>query len=475
MLGLVAVAGLGAGLAYGGSLLLHHSRIRALDVCVLTDFEYRAERSDWESSVRSAFHQVNGWFAPSGVSWNMRLGGEAYPPTASGSPAERLATVARTASCKADVVLALTGRRDVKNNALVHPFSHALLVNDTAAQSTTMMAAIIARALSNLFGAPTSTQAAIQTDAPDGGIFNAATIQLVHQMRDYDFAQGISALTKRWEGRAVKAIATAVSDQERNREAEAHRILARAYAGSLRYDDAVRQLREAVRLDSRSGDLHFELAMNLEAASDSDEALREFRAAAELNPESGWPHAAMGTIYLNSGRIDQAIEEFRAAATLDPRNAGFQAALGQALSEQPGRTQEAAAAFAAAVKLRPFESGALSGLLHELDEEKRTENLIRRSEATAKEKPGSAEAHMKMGLAYAYSGNLSRAEIEMRRAVELDPSNQLTHLALARTLYLEARYADADAEIRVAQSHGATVPTSLVAALDRKLNRTTAK
>jgi tetratricopeptide (TPR) repeat protein len=466
----VAIAAVVAGLAYGGSLLLHQSRTRALDLCILTDFEYRAERSDWEPSVKSTFDQINAWFAKAGVSWRLRFGGEAYPPKTPGSPAERLVDIERTASCKADVVLVLSGRRDLKNNAVVYPFSHALLVNVTAAESTSMTAANIARALANLFGAPTTAQAAIQTDVQDG-IFNAGTLQLIGAMRDYDFAHGVSGLSKRWEERAVGAIAAAVSDKGLSPVAEAHRILGRAYAGSLQYDGATRQLREAVRIDPRNGDLHFELAMNLEAASESEEALKELRAAAELDQESGWPYAAMGSIYLSSARIDQAIEAFRAAAARDPRNAGFQAALGQALSEQPGHTQEAAAAFAAAVRLKPSESGAQSGLLHELDEEKRAQEFMWRSETAATQKPGSARTHMKLGLAYAYSGNLSRAEDEIRHAVALEPSNELAHLALARTLYLEARYTEADAELKVARSHGATVPSALAAALDRKLGR----
>jgi Flp pilus assembly protein TadD len=469
------LAGAAVAARYGGLLVLHESRTRVLNLCVATDFSYRAARPDWESSLEGLFAEVNRTFAKTGVQWRVRSGGEAYPPQTPGTMLYRLRAMGQTATCRADVVLGLTGRADRNANSAVTPFSHALLVSDTAANSQSVTATVIARALAELFGAPASTQTLILADAPDGEVFDAATVNLIRSTRDYDFANGISSLNETWERRGLSALTNAMRGRTQHPEAEAHRILAQAFAGGLDYAKAAVHFRQAAQEDPENADLRVELAMSLEFSSQSEQAVHELKQAVLLDPDSALPHAAMGAIYLNSRRVDAAIKEFQEATRLDRRNASYQAALGEALSQDLGRAHEAVAAFHAAVELRPLESGAFSGLLSELNAEKRYRQSVLDAEAEVRLKPSSPQARLRAGVALAYAGDLDAALNEIRRAVDLDPSNGKSHLALARAYHQAGRYAEADSEIRAALSVGVNPPFALVEDLDRKLGRTPGK
>jgi Tfp pilus assembly protein PilF len=443
-----------------------------VNVCVVTDFYLREQRPDWSVSLEPLFRQVNLRFQRTGVHWKFMLGGNAYPEETTGDLVQRNAVLAEHATCRADVILGLTGQSDRQATAAVTPFSHTLLVALSPNMPEPMTATRIARALSNLYGVPAGSVTLVVTDAARGEIFNDASIRLISRTRDYDFAHGIAGMDETWKSRAMKALTEALAGGGDNPAALAHRTLGRAYAAGLRHTDAARQFREAVKTSPRDPVLRFELGLELLADSQPDEAIIELRECARLDPEDARPHAAMGAIYLNSHRIDQAVDEFRTATGIDPRNAGYQSAYGAALLKQPGRLREADSAFQAALRLRPTEEGAYSGLTLVAGMEEELRDAGRNMESEASLQPGSSEAHLKAGLARAWAGDLDRAENEIRRSIELQPSSGPAHLALARVKYLRGDYAAADSELRSAQASGTTPSLTFLNAVRRKLGET---
>ncbi len=451
----------------GASALYANYRNRTLDLCVVTDADYRVDHPDWALNLKPTFADVNRMFQKSGVQWRIKLGGEAYPPDTQGDIFERAALLA-DAACTADVVLGLTSRPDRHADSVAPPFSHTLLVASPASDSEAMAAITIAGALGKLFGVQVSARTVIVTDASEG-IFDAAAIRLIHEMRRYNFADGAAALAGRWEERAASALTASLAGRKPHPEAEAHRILARAFAAGRKHSDAVGELRKAIRALPNDFGLHFELGMQLAADSETQAALGELEAAARLDPSSAEPHAAAGGILLNASRVDEAVEEFREAAALDPRNANYQAALGTALSRQSGGAREAAAAFEHAVRLRPMEPGAAQGLMQESHLEQTLQQAVEQLQEQLRHNPDSAGKHLELGVAQGRAGDFDSAEKELRRAVELQPNYGDAHLALARTYYLMERYGDAQKELKAARASGAIPPTSLIEAVERNL------
>ncbi len=460
------VAGALAGCWFGVSATYQHFSTRTLTLCLLTDFEYRLERPGWQSSTKLLFQGVNQMFRGTGVQWRVVDGGEAYPMETQGDMVVR-STLLEESSCPADVVLGLTGRPDRHANSVALPFSHALLVQDTAASSPAMTLTAVSASLAELFGVPISTQALVFADAP-GGIFDSAAVRIISSMRDYDFAHGIAGLSGRAERRAVSALADALAGKDPHPQAEANRIVARAFTHARQYEGSVRHLREAVRLDPQNAGLHFEYAMALESNSQSNEAVAELKTAASLEPADARPHAAMGVILLNGRRVDEAVDEFRAATQLDRHSASYQSALGQALSQEPGRIREASSAFEEAMRLKPNEPGAFVGLTRENGVEQTLLQAVRQMEADVNQKPSSAEGHLKLGLAHAYAGEADAARRELLRALELDPQNADAHLALARLNYLGGQYQEAKSELDKARAAGARPDAGFAEAVRRK-------
>jgi cytochrome c-type biogenesis protein CcmH/NrfG len=205
------------------------------------------------------------------------------------------------------------------------------------------------------------------------------------------------------------------------------------------------------------------------ADSQPDEAIAELQAYARLEPEDARPFAAMGAVYLNSSRVDQAVDAFGMATRLDPKNAAYRSALGQALLVQPGRVRDASAAFEEALRLKPTQEGAFSGVAYSAGLAEAWQEEVRKLDDEARQKAGSANAQVVAGLARAYSGELENGQREIQHVLASQPQNGHAHYALARVKYLLGDYATADAELRLAQANGATPSLTFVNAVKRKL------
>jgi tetratricopeptide (TPR) repeat protein len=113
----------------------------------------------------------------------------------------------------------------------------------------------------------------------------------------------------------------------------AHFYLGNAYAllpnGSA---DAVREYREAVRLDTGDARMHSGLGTALVRTEDSTEAMGEFEAALRLDPGLAEAHAGLADLLMKTpdGR-EEAIDEYRAALRKDPNLAAAREGLAKAL------------------------------------------------------------------------------------------------------------------------------------------------
>ncbi len=462
------LGGVGLGISYGISKLYGNYRDRTLDLCVVTDADYRVDHPDWTINLKPIFADVNRMFQKTGVQWRVKQGGEAYPPGTQGDLFQRAALL-RDVACTADVILGLTSRADRHADSVASPFSHTLLVTSPASDTEAMAAITTAGALGKLFGVQVNPRTMIVTGASDG-IFDAAAIRLIHEMRQYDFADGIDALPGRWEERAEAALTDSLTGKKPHPDAEARRILARAFAAERKHSDAIRELRQALQILPNDFGLRFDLGMQLAADSETQAALVALADAAGLDPSNAEPHAAAGGILLNANRVDEAVEEFRKAAALDPHHSTYQTALGVALSRQSGGAREAAAAFQEAVRLRPMEPGAAQGLMLESNVEQTLQQAVQQLQEQLRQKPDSAENHLRLGIAHGQAGDFQASEKELRRAIELQPDFGDAHLALARTYYLMERYADAQKELSAARAAGVVPPGTLAAAVEHKLS-----
>jgi len=140
-----------------------------------------------------------------------------------------------------------------------------------------------------------------------------------------------------------------------------HDAVAALYLDSGRFDEAIAEFRQSLRLNPDSAPTHYNLGFALSARGRRDEAISAFQDALRIDPDYAQAHNNLGALLQIGGQQDAALEHYRRAAALRPDNVESHTNLGQLLSIR-GRPAEAAAQFSDALALRPDNVQALAGL-----------------------------------------------------------------------------------------------------------------
>jgi tetratricopeptide (TPR) repeat protein len=98
----------------------------------------------------------------------------------------------------------------------------------------------------------------------------------------------------------------------------AHYLLGDEFLKRNQADDALAQLREAVRIEPRSGRAHYYLAVGLQTLQRPDEAAKEYEISLALNERFYLAHLNLSAILLSRGQYAAARRECERAAELEP-------------------------------------------------------------------------------------------------------------------------------------------------------------
>jgi tetratricopeptide (TPR) repeat protein len=131
----------------------------------------------------------------------------------------------------------------------------------------------------------------------------------------------------------------------------------RSLAEQDRYLDATAVLEKTRSLGSRDASTYSLLAAAYGGSGKTDEAIGVLEAAVETFPADSPMRHDLGRLRLSQGDAPRALPSLEEAARLDPRSAPIQVDLGRA-EEMLGRLEEAGAAYRRATKLSPNLPGA---------------------------------------------------------------------------------------------------------------------
>ena len=129
--------------------------------------------------------------------------------------------------------------------------------------------------------------------------------------------------------------------------------------------DAIKLLREALRLDPELRGLHYQLGLAYHAIGDEAGAEAEFRKAVEQAPDSAAAHNYLGIALFHRGEAQDAVPEFQAASKLAPNDPNAHFNLGEALA-RTGNSVGALDELRVASSLAPADSG-LTRLLQSVE------------------------------------------------------------------------------------------------------------
>lgn len=185
-----------------------------------------------------------------------------------------------------------------------------------------------------------------------------------------------------------------------------------------RYDEAITELSDVVRLEPEISSGYLELGRALVHRQKYQEALPVLRTAAEKNPSSGMAHYELGLALIKTGQWEASLPEMQAAVVCTPNSAQLHFYLG-AVELRSNHIPEATAEFEKSLKIEPdhFLANLKYGemLFQDGDPAGALPKLIRAEKAD----PKSAEVHAVLADTYQQLGQLQSASRERAQAAQL--------------------------------------------------------
>jgi tetratricopeptide (TPR) repeat protein len=263
--------------------------------------------------------------------------------------------------------------------------------------------------------------------------------------------------------------------------ARAHLHWGRTLIREGKPDEAIPQLREALRLRPGYAFARFDLGVALEAQGDLPAAVDEYRAVLRDRPDVANVHYSLGSALHRLGRPAEAIEQYEAALRLEPNFWPAHVNLGAALAAQGrlteavehyrqalranpriavaennlGRTllrldrpEEATQHFQRAVEIDPRNADARNNLGSALAREGKIVDAIDQFEAALRLSPAYAEAHSNLGIALMRANRPADAADHFRKALEINPGSAEAHNLLGIALARQGRMREAAGQFR---------------------------
>jgi tetratricopeptide (TPR) repeat protein len=154
--------------------------------------------------------------------------------------------------------------------------------------------------------------------------------------------------------RDIEVAAKAVDSlgQEYPRFASGYYFLSHEFASREKYASADSALKRAIEIEPEFSAAHCDRGAVLHKLNRIPEAIREYREAIRLDPNDPIPYNNLISTFMDKRDLDSAIAVARLAKQARPEVADFRKALGELLAES-GKTEEAATEFREAHRLEP--------------------------------------------------------------------------------------------------------------------------
>jgi len=186
------------------------------------------------------------------------------------------------------------------------------------------------------------------------------------------------------------------------------------------YKQAVRLIREAMRVYPGSDIYASNLGNALAHQNLIEEAVDAYREALRINPDSVEAMNNLATNLKESGRVQEALGYFERALLINPQSAEIHNNMGNALT-QVGRLDEAVACFRKAIALKPDYAIAWNNLGSALKQQLCFEQAIDSYSRALQADPEYAEAYNNLGETLADGGHPDEALVFFNKASALKP------------------------------------------------------
>ncbi|MES2221257.1 MAG: tetratricopeptide repeat protein [Acidobacteriota bacterium] len=164
-----------------------------------------------------------------------------------------------------------------------------------------------------------------------------------------------------------------------------------------------------------SAHMHQMMARVLVREGDSAAAIKNYREAIRINPKIAALHFELAQLLWATDTVDaqkEAVAEYKTALELNPLDEKAESELGR-IAAQNGDTKEAFADYSKAVQMQPDDAVALTGLAGVLISQQQQAKALPLLERAVQLDPTSASAHFRLSTLYRNAGRTDDAKREL--------------------------------------------------------------
>jgi tetratricopeptide (TPR) repeat protein len=228
-----------------------------------------------------------------------------------------------------------------------------------------------------------------------------------------------------------------------------HEILGTGLARRGKYQEALVQYREALRLMPSETQIMTNVAYCLYQLGKVDQALEQYSMRLKIKPDDPIALRDLGQVRFDQGRFEEAADLFGRAQRKLPNNLALLCSLGNALAKL-GRNQEAIDAYNSALRAQPAYAEALFGLGVVFASQGKALDAIRYFEKALQINPDSAEAHNDLGNVLLQQGQTVKVLWHYAEALRLKPNYADAHYNMGVVLNSQGKSAEAIVHYREA-------------------------
>ncbi len=227
-------------------------------------------------------------------------------------------------------------------------------------------------------------------------------------------------------------------------------------AGDTNNEAAMPFFEEAIKFDKQNDVAYAKLGAIHDAKGRPDKAVANYEKAVTINPAFTSLYPSLGLAYLDKGEIAKAEKSLQKAdaAGIDTAETRYMHGV---LYFKQNKNAEALAAFDDALKFDGRYAPALYYRGQVLDRMGQQDQAIVAYQKTLEFEPSNSAASYDMGVDYYNKGDYTNAATAYERTIKIDSSNAQAHANLASTYRQLERFADANAEYKIAS---ATIKTA---------------
>ena len=208
------------------------------------------------------------------------------------------------------------------------------------------------------------------------------------------------------------------------------------FAKWRQYSCAIPAFEAALRLDPKSWQAHYNLALALVHTGDQKRAASELRTVVQQKPDFLPARNALGLALQALGELDAAAEQFKAVLRIDPHSPLASFNLAEVFQSEKKFTAEIYYLRQALTSNLPreieFQARLALGAAH--DQMGHADEAVAELCKLVAAFPDSGEAHYNLGNAYGRHFRYKEARVEYEQTLRLDPDFNAARLSLAKAL-----------------------------------------